>query len=148
MSFDNRSKFAALHRLWWRLHMNEKFSCGTKHPKQINKNNDVHNVTAVLRNLFLWTMSVFSEVTAIQNRHLLNKFTFQWNVEYWSTKIISNCNFWSLGFDYTCKMSSLEKTLLSSVIIFRFSSVVYLKILLFLPEMVLSHSFCTSTYLY
>ena len=30
MSAEHRSKFAALHRWWWRLHLSEKFSSGTK----------------------------------------------------------------------------------------------------------------------
>ena len=34
MSAEHRSKFAALHRQWWRLHMSYKFSSGTKNPKQ------------------------------------------------------------------------------------------------------------------
>ena len=34
MSDEHRSKFAALHRQWWRLHMSEKFSSGTINPKQ------------------------------------------------------------------------------------------------------------------
>ena len=34
MSAEHRSKFAALHRQWWRLHMSEKFSSGTKTPNQ------------------------------------------------------------------------------------------------------------------
>ena len=29
MSAEHRSKFAALLRQWWRLHMSEKFSSGT-----------------------------------------------------------------------------------------------------------------------
>ena len=29
MSAEHRSKFVALHRQWWRLHMSEKFSSGT-----------------------------------------------------------------------------------------------------------------------
>ena len=29
MSAEQRSKFAAFHRQWWRLHMSEKFSTGT-----------------------------------------------------------------------------------------------------------------------
>ena len=37
MNAEHRSKFAALHRQWWRLHMSEKFSSGTKTPKQTNK---------------------------------------------------------------------------------------------------------------
>ena len=33
MSAEHRSQFAALHRPWYRLHMSEKFSSGTKnHP--------------------------------------------------------------------------------------------------------------------
>ena len=37
MSAEHRSKFAALHRQGWRLHMSENFVSGTKNPKQINK---------------------------------------------------------------------------------------------------------------
>ena len=37
MSAEHRSNFAALQRQWWRLHMSEKFSSGTKNSKQINK---------------------------------------------------------------------------------------------------------------
>ena len=29
ISAEHRSKFAAIHRQWWRLHMSEKFSSGT-----------------------------------------------------------------------------------------------------------------------
>ena len=36
MSAEHRSKFAALHRPWWRLYMSEKFSSGTKSHKQTN----------------------------------------------------------------------------------------------------------------
>ena len=63
MSAENRSKFAALHQSWWRLHMSEKFSSGMKNYKQTNKtcthnrdvasfltagNNNRHRETAVL----------------------------------------------------------------------------------------------------
>ena len=40
VSAQHRSKFAALHRQWWRLHMSKKFSSGTetlKKNKQTNK---------------------------------------------------------------------------------------------------------------
>ena len=37
MSAEHRSKFEALHLLWWRLHMSEKFSSGTINHKQTNK---------------------------------------------------------------------------------------------------------------
>ena len=37
VSAEHRSKFAAVHRSWWRLHMSEKFSSGAKKTKQINK---------------------------------------------------------------------------------------------------------------
>ena len=37
MSAEHGSKFAALHRQWWRLHMSEIFSSGIKKTKQINK---------------------------------------------------------------------------------------------------------------
>ena len=39
MSAEHRSKFAALLRQWWRLQMIEKFSSGTKIPKQTKKQN-------------------------------------------------------------------------------------------------------------
>ena len=34
---EHRSKFAALHRQLWRLHMSEKLSSGMKTPKQTYK---------------------------------------------------------------------------------------------------------------
>ena len=40
ISAEHRSKFAALHRQWWRLQMSEKFTSGTKKKpskKQTNK---------------------------------------------------------------------------------------------------------------
>ena len=37
MSAEHRSKFAALHRQLWRLHVSEKFSSGSIHSKQTNK---------------------------------------------------------------------------------------------------------------
>ena len=37
MSVEHRSKFAALHRQWWRLHMSGKFSSGTINSKQTYK---------------------------------------------------------------------------------------------------------------
>ena len=37
MSAEHRSKFVALHRQWWRLHMSEKFLSGPKNTKQTNK---------------------------------------------------------------------------------------------------------------
>ena len=36
-SAEHRSKFAALHRQWWRLYMSEKFSSRTINPIQTNK---------------------------------------------------------------------------------------------------------------
>ena len=38
-----RSKFEILHRLWWRLHVSEKFSIGTIYPKQTNKQTNNKN---------------------------------------------------------------------------------------------------------
>ena len=35
-SAEHKSKFAALHRQWWRPQMSEKFSSGTKNSKQTN----------------------------------------------------------------------------------------------------------------
>ena len=39
LNAEHKSKFAALHPQWWRLHMSEKFSSGMKNPKQTNKQN-------------------------------------------------------------------------------------------------------------
>ena len=36
MSAEHTSKFAAIHRQWWSLHMSEKFSSGTINHKQTN----------------------------------------------------------------------------------------------------------------
>ena len=36
-SAEHRSKFAAFHRQWWRIHMSEKFSSGTQTPTNTNK---------------------------------------------------------------------------------------------------------------
>ena len=36
-SSEHRSKCAVLHLSWWRLHMSENFTSGTKNPKQIIK---------------------------------------------------------------------------------------------------------------
>ena len=38
MSAEHRSKFAALHRQWWRLYMSIKFSSETKNHKQTKNN--------------------------------------------------------------------------------------------------------------
>ena len=42
MSAEHRSKFAALQRQWWRLHMSETFSSGTINSKQTNKQTNKH----------------------------------------------------------------------------------------------------------
>ena len=48
MIAKHRSKFAALHQQWWRLHMSEKFLSGTKNPKQtiiiISLQTEVNNI--------------------------------------------------------------------------------------------------------
>ena len=44
MSAEDRSKLAAIHRSWWRLHMIEKFSSGT------NKQSDAWH--DFIRNIF------------------------------------------------------------------------------------------------
>ena len=36
MSAEHKSKFAAFHRQWWRLHMSEKFSSGMRNSAQTN----------------------------------------------------------------------------------------------------------------
>ena len=37
ISAEHTSKFAALHRQWWRLQMSEKFSSGMKNSRQTNQ---------------------------------------------------------------------------------------------------------------
>ena len=52
MSAEHMSKFAALLRQWWRLHMSEKFSSGTKKPQTNEKENSLFlkNYNAILSN--------------------------------------------------------------------------------------------------
>ena len=87
MSAEHRSKFAVLHRYWWRLHMGEKFSSGTINPIQKNPKNNNNNkwyhrqdflsrrvVSVVIIDLkymcvtiitfiqfFLWSLMIFSK---------------------------------------------------------------------------------------
>ena len=53
MSAEHRSKFAALHRQWWHLHMSEKFSSETINSKQTNK----HSV--LLHHMFSSLLGIF-----------------------------------------------------------------------------------------
>ena len=53
ISAEYRSKFAAIHRLWWRLHMNEKFSSGTFNPKQTNKQSIRECVSVLYKNIYI-----------------------------------------------------------------------------------------------
>ena len=50
MSAEHRSKFAAFHRLWWRLHINENFSNGTE-KSQTNKQTNKQNSYTLCTNL-------------------------------------------------------------------------------------------------
>ena len=43
MSAEHRSKFAALHRQWWRLHMSVKFSSGTNQKQNTNSRTTITN---------------------------------------------------------------------------------------------------------
>ena len=43
ISAEHRSKFAAFYRTWWGFKMSEKFSKGTKNPKQTNKKINAFN---------------------------------------------------------------------------------------------------------
>ena len=45
MNAEPKSKFTALHRQSWRLHMSEKFASGTKTPKQTNKQTNSNYVS-------------------------------------------------------------------------------------------------------
>ena len=51
ISAKHRSKFAALHRQWCRLDMSEKFSTGTKNPKQTKTDPEVliNNIVVPVR---------------------------------------------------------------------------------------------------
>ena len=48
MSAEHRSKFAALHRQWWCLHMSENSSSGTINSKQTNKQIIEHQLNDTL----------------------------------------------------------------------------------------------------
>ena len=52
LSAEQWSKFAVLHRQWWRLHMSEKFSSGTINSKQTKKNLKSESVWTDIYNLF------------------------------------------------------------------------------------------------
>ena len=64
LSAEHKSKFAALRRQWWRLHMSEKFSSGTKKPNEkTNKSYIIIVKFAVLKVFYvkilprsLWTV--------------------------------------------------------------------------------------------
>ena len=45
MSVVPRSKFAAIHRQWWCLHISKKFSSGTKNPKHTNNHTNKQKQT-------------------------------------------------------------------------------------------------------
>ena len=54
MSVEHSSKFAALHRQWWRLHMS-----GTENPKQTNKVCNETNVASykpLILEYYLWKL--------------------------------------------------------------------------------------------
>ena len=70
MSAEHRSTFAALHRQWRRPYISEKFSSGTKNPKQINeltylsfniRNIDVGNIWVYIIKLTRWKPKVKTE---------------------------------------------------------------------------------------
>ena len=67
MSAEHKSKFTALHRQWWRLHMSEKFLSGTKNPKQTHTS---------LKNWVGWVDFIFFFFFIIENMFVLYSFIF------------------------------------------------------------------------
>ena len=61
-----RSKLAALHRQWWRLHMSEKFSSGMKNHKQTK-----HHKTTFLCSEMLFPPAIQEEIGFV-NRSLFS----------------------------------------------------------------------------
>ena len=61
LSAEHRSKFAALHRNWWRLHTSEKFSSGTKNP-QTNKQTNKQNKTKPLVRLDSMVLAILNSL--------------------------------------------------------------------------------------
>ena len=82
MSAEHRSKFAAFHRQWWRLHMSEKFSSGTKNLKQKKIYTIlciIHAVNTNVQNLFPYNLQCI-HVTFILFYHRYTDVT-AWHVE-------------------------------------------------------------------
>ena len=67
-SAEHRSKFAALHQQWWRLHMSEIFSSGTKNPKQSMKHIILPRITCNNEHKYILSVSnYYSSNTQYRN---------------------------------------------------------------------------------
>ena len=72
ISAEHRSKFATLHRQWWRLQMSEKFSSGMKNSKQTNQHR-IGEVPNAYTQLFeeIIMLSTWSCPCSLPSRHCL-----------------------------------------------------------------------------
>ena len=66
MSAKHRSKFAALHQWWWRLHMSEKFLFGmNKQTKETNNQNSELAFEVTIKVLVPYTDSILESMMQI-----------------------------------------------------------------------------------
>ena len=69
-------KFAALHQQWWRLHISEIFSSGTKNPKQSNKHIILPRITCNNEHIYILSVSnYYSSNTQYRNYPYCNLLT-------------------------------------------------------------------------
>ena len=92
-SGKQRSKFAALHRQWWRLHMSEKFSSGTINPKK--ETNYVAIISPWKRTWpYVWTILIFLQDVLLQDWLKLAKwFWWRWKCENFTEQVIIKAHF-------------------------------------------------------
>ena len=118
MSTEDKSKVAALHWFWWRLHMCEKFSSGTINPKQTMKtllymyySNGNHYSTIFFKYFVICNISPLFRNYKIEK---MNAFQLICKCSYYFLLRVSVCTFISIG--NTCKFFfSLQSLFLLSV---------------------------------
>ena len=109
ISVEQRSKFAALHRQLWRLHMSEKFSSGTKKTKQTNKHSTVYWVFFI----FITSVSIKNAYfpTAVKRFYAFLKFLFkQFNFRLQRKPVkfhVALLKFWERFFERSCRRRQL-----------------------------------------
>ena len=91
MSAEHRSKFASLHRQWWRLHMSEKFSTGAINHKQTNKQTNKQTKT-------LWFPMTRVNFDILTFNSMFSIFTFYWffNTCHWILFSLNSYQFFIL----------------------------------------------------